>query len=206
MEMLWLTLPLVGFATVFVYPLVMLRPILRLTRRDKTPVARARFSISDLLSLMFLIQLPIVMFNISDRQFDQDLRFMVVIYMLLALTVSFLIWVAGLRAANHIGILGQMKRIVAIGFTFPAATTGGMFVGALCVNVPLMLFGDLGSPNDFPTRNIGAAAALVLAASVLTLLIYVSVRWVVRDSVMERERTVGPTNGAVEPGSTRRSL
>ena len=48
--------------TVLIYPFFILRRLTRLVRNNPAPKSQARFSMSDLLSLLFLIQLPIAMF------------------------------------------------------------------------------------------------------------------------------------------------
>ena len=168
--------------TVLVYPFFILRRITRLVRDNPAPKRRARFSMSDLLSLLFLIQLPIAMFSTSEEQIGPLYLVLIGLMML----VSSISWFAGLIAVNHVGIFSQMKRIVAIGFTFPAAIAGG-FMGATIVLRILNGWWD------------GWTLLWVLIYGAMVVLTHISVGWVIRDSSMEREqRGLPAANGMNE--------
>jgi hypothetical protein len=172
---------LVFLVTVLIYPFFILRRITRLVRDNPAPKSQARFSMSDLLSLLFLIQLPIATFRNSEEQMGQLYLVLIGLMML----VSSISWFAGLIAVNHVGIFGQMKRIVAIGFTFPAAIVGG-FMGPIII----LRIWD-GWPGGWPVL-------WVLMYGALVVLTHFSVGWVIRDSSMEREQRGLPaanTNG-----------
>ncbi len=106
---------------IFVYPLVILRPFITLVRHSREPLARARFSLLDLFSLMFVIQIPIALASFLDARI-QEIPLAMAGFML----AGAIMWFAALRALNHVGVERPVKRIIGIGYTFPAALIGGL--------------------------------------------------------------------------------
>jgi hypothetical protein len=131
---------------------------------------------SDLLSLFFLLQLPFALINPSDARIEVS-----AIGIGLFVLVSAIVWLAGLRAANHIGIESQLKRIVSIGFTFPAAIVGGC---VFCFVMTAML----------EHTSVPMAWLWIGVLVVLTLLVSKSVKWVIRDSTMFAEQCGSSSN------------
>lgn len=162
----------IAFTVVFGYPFLTLRPIIKLARSNPAPSIRSKYSMTDLFALMFLIQIPFAIINFSESGFEGGAKLIIIGLMC---TMAFLIWLAGLRAANHIGVASQIKRIVVIGYTLPAATVGGIFTGALLANIP-------------GTTSVVAFCLWSAIFAALTLSIYLSAKWVIRDSVLDLEQ------------------
>lgn len=162
----------IAFTVVFGYPFLTLRPIIKLTRSNPAPSIRSKYSMTDLFALMFLVQLPFAILRFADLEFEGLAKFIMIGLMML---IAFLIWLAGLRAANHIGVASQIKRIVVIGYTLPAATVGGIFTAILLANIP-------------GTTSVVAFCLWSAVFAALTLSIYLSAKWVIRDSALDLEQ------------------
>lgn len=136
---------LFALAAFTVYPLVLLSPMTRLLRRFPKPDTKSRFSVSDLLALMFLVQVPIGYAKFLDVANNSD----GIIFQVILMVVATIAWLAGLLTANHLGVTNQWKRIVVIGFTIPCAIVGGCVfpfatLGALFLPSPWPLFAPIG--------------------------------------------------------------
>jgi hypothetical protein len=169
---------------VFVYPLVMLRPFIKLVRQNREPLARARFSLLDLFSLMFVIQIPIALASFADARI-QEIPLAMAGFML----AGAIMWFAALRALNHIGVERPIKRLVGIGYTFPAALIGGLGFPSF-MTLALTQLIKLVSPSTdvIPVSNPVWIAVYLVG----TLVTYKSAQWVVRGSILDRGYQVAP--------------
>lgn len=172
--MLDLYMVLICLAAVFLYPFAVLRPILRVFRKHPNPNSKSRFSMTDLLALMFVFQFPIVFANLTGETGSTD----AIIFVSILMVVSVFVWLAGVMAANHLGVKNQWKRIVVIGFTFPTA-----IVGAFAL--PLALGGafQMMSGTD-PTM---AESFFPIGFFVITFALYRSSNWVVQDCALIKQ-------------------
>lgn len=150
---------------VFVYPLLVLRPLLRFVAQHETPIKSGEFSMIDLLALMFLFPIPLATLQMRDvESWGTDQVIDQLVFAVLSLTIPSLVWFLGLRAANHLGVKHQWKRLVLIGFTFPAAVLGAFVLPALALY------------SELVTTNL---VFLAVTYCVITLLAYASGVWVV---------------------------
>jgi hypothetical protein len=163
---------------VFVYPLVILRPFIKLARHNREPLARARFSLLDLFSLVFVIQIPIVLASLTGARLQE-----VPLAMAGLMLAGAIMWFAALRALNHIGVKRPVKRLVGIGYTFPAALIGGIgFPTVMTLTLAQLI--KMASRATDVTPVINPVWLVVYFAG--TLVTYRSAQWVVKDSVLER--------------------
>ena len=109
------------FISIFFYPLFVLRPIIDKAKTSANRI-KARFTILDLFSLVFLIQIPAVLLGLADFRKNE-----IVGPAILGMFAAFLVWLAGIRALNHIGIENYKKRLAAVGAVFPFAIAGDSF-------------------------------------------------------------------------------
>lgn len=140
----------------------LLRPVLAGAQQKESLKSDSKFNISDLLSLIFLIQFPLTLLNQeSDRPRPNFLAYIIF------LGVPLCVWLAGLISVNRLGINNQMKRVVAAGFVFPASVISGVAGMIIC----LALF------NEQP-RTLWVVAAVIWLAVVVT--VFFLVQWILR--------------------------
>lgn len=169
---------LLMIASIFVYPLLLLRPLTKRLETEHSQSNRGRFFTTDIFSLMFLVQLPYFLcLNFGADLSRLDWVGAVVVH-LGFLFVALAVWYAGLRTMNHLGIDSQLKRIIGIAYTMPAAVLGGtmspgVIAGSLYLITAVMF-------NEFEGVEREMVAPGVVFA-VLTLLTYVTANWIARD-------------------------
>ena len=134
---------------------------------------------TDLLSLFFLVQLPFSIIDLSgSRQTGADTFAIGLVFF-----VSTIVWLAGLKAANRIGIENQWKRLITIGFTFPMSVVGG-FCGAILMMFVIHLITGNGPPGLPSKPNMILS---FIGYAILTVAIYGSAHWVTKKSTMVQE-------------------
>ena len=84
---------------VFGFPMFLLRPIIAKAKACEVQI-KARFTILDLLSFVFLIQISIGI--LSATNFGRLYR---VTTACICIFAAFVIWLTGIRAANHLSLI-----------------------------------------------------------------------------------------------------
>ena len=105
-----------------VIPPFLLRGLNRHVKSASDAKIEQRFTITDLLALLFLIQLPFAIANILNVDFHTTPR---VVWLAMGL-VGVLLWVFSIRACNRIGVIQPVKRMVIVGLIVPGAFASGI--------------------------------------------------------------------------------
>lgn len=166
---------LVCLAAIFIYPFAVLRPILRLFREHPKPNTKSRFSMTDLLALMFVFQFPVVFANLLGAMGSSD----AIPFVTVLMVVSVFVWLAGVMAANHLGVSNQWKRIVIIGITFPMAIVGAF-------TIPVGFVGFFRLMNGELLSVVGGLFPFCFFLG--TLAIYRSGVWAIEDCALKSAR------------------
>ncbi len=169
---------------VFGFPMFLLRPIIAKAKACEVQI-KARFTILDLLSFVFLIQISIGM--VSATNFG---RIYGVIAACICIFAAFVIWLTGIRAANHLGIEDNKKRLLAVGVAFPAAITGGF---AFPILIVLAIRATWTSLDNDSMNNFGIGWPIFLLALflVLTFLLQRAIKWIASEPDQKKEVDTG---------------
>ena len=161
------------FVGIFTYPIFMLRPIIRKASVNRGRKIKTWFSIADFLALVFLIQIPLVLINVSGADLSRyGIRDGIAVSIGLVVPVV-LLWLSSIRAICHCEISGQLRRFVTTAIVFPLAIFGGVALPAMCFVL-----------HRFATTGLDAPSAWVFLAGyfVSAIALWYLVRWVIRES------------------------
>ena len=158
-------------ACLFFVPRVVLHPMISAMRLQPIPKFQAGFHLIDLLTLTFLVQLPLALVRFSGARMSE----LPMIAYAMQFLIGFLLWRMGVRAANHIGITNPLKRFVVAVFKIPIGLLGGFAVWGLLIAV------FTSSPVNFASSMPARYAVLCI---LVLMLVSLSAAWVQSDNAL----------------------
>ncbi len=166
----------VGAAHASLVLLPAIRALRRADRIDQT--GKTSFYLADLLALLFLIQLPWALINMSDADFRDRPELATFVFVFLALMIL-LVWNFGVRMLTKLRVTAWHRRLAFLCVALPIGLFGGFFVIPL---IAISFRAQPYSPSDWPHPVV---LMILLGAGSLTG--YAITRWI-SNSVKPRDQ------------------
>lgn len=154
---------LLFLAAIFLYPVIVLRPIIKRIGQIPRSRAKQQILITDFFSLMFLATLPISLMSLTGAQVRE-----IPIVVAVSMCVAGMVWFVTVRVVNRLGTESRWKRSIAVGLLFPLAIIGGIWLV-----VDLALF------NEFYRTVNWLYCLALLGHGVVAVLTFHAAKWIV---------------------------